>query len=432
MRHAQLPVCVASHTLTGMQKFAAKTNRPRVALLVESSRAYGRGIMTGVAKYVREHQAWSIFYEELSFSDETPAWFKKWKGEGVIMRLENSNVVGLVQRLRVPVVYLRQVKNTAGMPTILTDNAAAGQMCFEHFKERGFRHFAFCGFNGADYSDERRAGYVRSVEQAGLQCHVFSDASMSGKVKMSGSEIEGLKDGAAVARWINQLPKPVGVMACNDVRGQQVLNTCRALGVIVPDDVAVIGVDNDEVLCTLSDPPLSSVVPDTERIGYETAALLARMMHGEKPADTQIFIRPKCAVTRRSTEVLAVEDRQIAAVTRFIREHACEGIDVSDVLRAVPMSRSTLDRRFFTLMNCSPKDEILRVRLNRAKQLLAETDFSLPIIAEKIGLEHAEYLSRIFKKRVGMTPSEFRAQSLLENLRDRLPGHRSLLPPAIN
>lgn len=414
-----------------MKKLVAPTSRPRVALLVESSRAYGRGIMAGVAKYVREHEAWSIFYQELSLCDETPAWFKKWKGEGVITRLENNNVVGLVQRLRVPVVYLRRVKNTAGMPTILTDNAASGAMCFEHFKERGFRHFAFCGFNGADYSDERREGFVRSVEKAGLQCHVFTDSYLSGKVKTAGYEIEGLKDGAAVAHWIKKLPKPVGVMACNDVRGQQVLNTCRALGVIVPDDVAVIGVDNDEVLCSLSDPPLSSVVPDTERIGYETAALLARMMRGEKPSDAQIFIKPKCVVTRRSTEVLAVEDRQIAAATRFIREHACEGIDVSDVLRAVPMSRSTLDRRFFALMNSSPKDEILRVRLNRAKQLLAETDFSLPLIAEKVGLEHGEYLSRIFKKRVGITPSEFRSQAIIQNLRDRLPRRNVSISPAI-
>ncbi len=415
-----------------MSGIVAHTRRPRVALLVESSRAYGRGIMAGVAKYVREHEAWSIFYQELSLCDETPAWFKKWKGEGVITRLENNNVVGLVQRLRVPVVYLRQVKNTAGMPTILTDNAASGEMCFEHFKERGFRHFAFCGFNGADYSDERREGFVRRVEEAGLQCHVFVDSHPPERVRTAAYEIEGLKDGAAVARWIKHLPKPVGVMACNDVRGQQVLNTCRALGVIVPDDVAVIGVDNDEVLCSLSDPPLSSVVPDTERIGYETAALLARMMRREKPSNAQIFIKPKCVVTRRSTEVLAVEDRQIAAATRFIREHACEGIDVSDVLRAVPMSRSTLDRRFIALMKCSPKDEILRVRLNRAKQLLAETDFSLPIIAEKIGLEHTEYLSRIFKKRVGITPSEFRAQSLLQNIKDRLPNRRSLLPPIAN
>lgn len=417
--------------MAGMKPFVTRATRPRVALLVESSRAYGRGILAGVARYIREHEPWSIFYQELSLCDETPDWFKKWKGEGVITRLENNNVVGLVQRLGVPVIYLRKVKDTAGMPTLLTDNGAAGQMCCEHFKERGFRHFGYCGFNGADYSDERRAGFVESVEKLGLRCHIFKEERLVGRAKTAGYENEGLKDALPVANWIRELPKPVGVMACNDMRGQQVLNACRALGVAVPDEVAVIGVDNDEVLCTLSDPPLSSVVPDTERIGYETAALLARMMRGEKAPAEHIFIRPKAVITRKSTEVLAVEDRQIAAVTRFIREHACEGIDVSDVLRAVPMSRSTLDRRFIALMNCSPKDEILRVRLNRAKQLLAETDFPLPVIAEKVGLEHAEYLSRIFKKRVGQTPSEFRARALLQTLRDRLPNGLSFIPPAI-
>ena len=393
-----------------------------MALLVESSRAYGRGILTGVAKYVREHEPWSIFYQELSLCDATPDWFRNWQGEGVITRLENNNVVGLVQRLKVPVVYLRRVKSTAGMPTLLTDNFATGQVCVEHFKERGFRHFAFCGFNGADYSDERRAGFVATVERLGLRCYVFSDRRQAGKVETASYENEGLKDAMAVARWIRHLPKPVGVMACNDMRGQQVLSTCRALGLAVPDEVAVVGVDNDEVLCTLSDPPLSSVVPDTERIGYETAALLTRMMAGGKPPAGEILIPPKAVITRRSTEVLAVEDRQIAAATRFIREHACEGIDVSDVLRVVPMSRSTLDRRFSKLMSCSPKDEILRVRLNRAKQLLAETNLSLTLIADKLGLEHTEYLSRIFKKRVGLTPSEFRYRALVQHARDRLPG----------
>ena len=406
----------------GMKKFVARSpKRPRVALLVESSRGYGRGLLAGIAKFVRENEPWSIFFQELSLCDETPDWFRNWEGEGVMTRLENDNVVGLVQRLHVPVVYLRRVESTAGMPTVLTNNFAAGEMCFEHFKERGFRHFAFCGYNGADYSDERREGFVSSVENIGLRCHVFEEPLSPARSSTDTYENKGLKDGALVADWLKRLPKPVGVMACNDMRGQQVLNTCRALGVVVPDEVAVIGVDNDEVLCTLSDPPLSSVVPDTERIGYEAAALLTRMLHGGKVSDGEIFIKPKCVVTRRSTEVLAVEDRQIATATRFIREHACDGIDVSDVLRAVPMSRSTLDRRFIALMNCSPKDEILRVRLNRAKQLLAETNLSLPLIAEKVGLEHGEYLSRIFKKRVGLTPSEFRIRALVQNSKDKLP-----------
>jgi LacI family transcriptional regulator len=214
------------------------------------------------------------------------------------------------------------------------------------------------------------------------------------------------------------------LMACNDMRGQQVLDACRASDVTVPDEVAVVGVDNEEVLCDLSDPPLSSVVPNAERIGYEAAALLEQMMAGKKVQAKPIFIEPSGVVTRRSTEVLAIEDRPVAAAARFIREHACEGIDVGDVLRAVSMSRSALDRHFIKIMGRSPKDEILRVRLNRAKQLLAETDFSQATIAEKVGLEHVEYLSRIFKKRIGLTPSEFRARAHVQDRADALPAKR--------
>jgi LacI family transcriptional regulator len=392
-----------------MKPIPPSSNRPRVALLVESSRAYGRGVLLGVAKFVRAHDPWSVFFQDLNLCDDTPDWLKHWKGEGIITRLENADIVRVIQRLKVPAVYLRHVRPAAKTPCVLTDNPAVSRLCFEHLKERGFRHFAFCGFNGADYSDERRDAFVKLVEDAALHCHVYTDAAPSPKGNTAKYEGLGLKDGDQVASWIQSLPKPVGMMACNDMRGQQVLDACRALRVMVPEEVAVVGVDNDEVICTLSEPPLSSVVPDTERIGYEASVLLAQMMAGGgPPTNSKVFIEPTGIITRRSTEVLAMEDRQIAAVARFIREHACEGIDVSDVLRVAPLSRSTLDRRFIQIMGHSPKDEILRVRLNRAKQLLTETDFSQALIAEKVGFEHVEYLSRIFKKRVGKTPSEYR------------------------
>ncbi len=386
--------------------------RPRVALLVESSRGYGRGILWGIAKFVREHDPWSIFFQDLNLCDDTPAWLKTWRGEGIISRLENSDVVSVIRRLKLPAVYLRHVSPGSGMPSILADNAAISRLCFEHLKERGFRHFAFCGFNGADYSDERRDAFAKSVSEAGLECHVYSEGTPLAKGDTSQYEGLGLKDGGCVANWIKKLPKPTGLMACNDMRGQQVLDACRATGFASPEEIAVIGVDNDDVLCNLSEPPLSSVIPNAERVGYETAALLSKMMAGFRPDPVETFVEPSGIVTRRSTDVLAMEDRQIAAATRFIREHACLGIDVSDVLRAVPMSRSTLDRRFMKILGRSPKDEILRIRLDRVKQLLAETDFSLALIAEKVGLEHVEHLSRIFKSRLKMTPSEFKAQCL--------------------
>ncbi|HUA39037.1 MAG TPA: DNA-binding transcriptional regulator [Candidatus Sulfopaludibacter sp.] len=399
-----------------MKKFVTPFRRPRVALLVESSRAYGRGLLSGVAKFVRQHDPWSIFFQDLNLCDETPEWLENWKGEGVIVRLENSDIVSVIRCLKVPAIFLRRVEPKAKIPCILTDNVAVSRTGFEHLKERGFRHFAFCGFNGADYSDERKTGFVESVTRAGLRCHVYADAQMSLKNDTAKYEGLGLKDGGRVAAWIQKLPKPVGVMACNDMRGQQILDACRATRVAVPEEVAVVGVDNDEVVCNLSDPPLSSVVPDTERIGYEAALLLSKMMEGGRSWPPEILIEPKGVVTRRSTEVLAMEDRQIAAVARFIREHACEGIDVSDVLRVIPMSRSSLDRRFIKILGRSPKDEILRVRLNRVKQLLAETDFPLSLIAEKTGFEHIEYLSRIFKKKIGITASHFRSHAVVGNV----------------
>jgi LacI family transcriptional regulator len=413
-----------------MKKFNISARRPRVALLVESSRAYGRGILLGVARFVREHAPWSIFFQDLNLCDETPGWLKNWEGEGIITRLENADIVSVIQRLKVPAVHLRHIRPNAGMPCVLTDNVAASRLGFEHLKERGFRHFAFCGFNGADYSDERREGFVELVTKAGLRCHVYTEAQVSLKNDTAKYEGSGLNDGTQVMSWIQKLPKPAGVMACNDMRGQQVLDACRAIRVVVPEEVAVIGVDNDEVVCSLSDPPLSSVQPNTERIGYEAAVFLARMMAGERIASREVFIEPSGIVTRRSTEVLAIEDRHIAKAAWFIREHACAGIDVSDVLRAVPLSRSTLERRFAGVLGHSPKHEILRVRLNRAKQLLSESDFTLDEIAEKIGLAHTEYLGRIFKKKFGLTPARFRAASRSADAADQLKGPPTRLSAA--
>lgn len=404
-----------------MKKASPDSQRPRIALLIESSRAFGRSTLQGVARYVREHTPWSISFQEHSLCDDIPEWFQHWQGEGIIARMESGAVDRFVRQMGAPTVSLRVVPSAPEVPCVLVDHGAVARLAFEHLQERGFRHFAYCGFNGADYSDARRDRFVEHVTQAGFRCHVFGGTPPPGNLNTVKYEEEGLKDGDQVARWIDELPKPIGLMACNDMRGQQVLNACHDIGVEVPDEVAVIGVDNDEVLCDLSDPPLSSVVPNAERIGYEAAAMLDGLMAGKKSRGQRLYVEPEEIVTRQSTEVLAIEDRQIAAAERFIREHACEGIDVSDVVRAVPLSRSTLERRYAAILGYSPKHEILRVRLNRAKQLLAETDFPIASIAEKIGLEHTEYLSVIFKKKMGVTPAEFRYRVRAADAADRLP-----------
>jgi LacI family transcriptional regulator len=187
-----------------------------------------------------------------------------------------------------------------------------------------------------------------------------------------------------------------------------VLDACRGAGLAIPDEVAVLGVDNDELLCELAAPPLSSVMPNTLRTGYEAAALLDRMMRGEAVRPVAHLIPPVGVVARQSTDVLALDDRAVAQAVRFIREHACEGINVGDVLRGVPLSRRVLEQRFRRLLGRTPREEILQVRLARVKQLLTETDLTLYRVAERTGFEHVEYLSVVFKRETGRTPRQFR------------------------
>ena len=200
-------------------------------------------------------------------------------------------------------------------------------------------------------------------------------------------------------------------MACNDPRGQKVLEACRRAGVGVPDQVAVIGVDNDEPFCEVSDPPLSSVVPNHMGIGYEAAAILHGLMHGRRPPRQLIIIPASGVVTRQSTEVLAMEDRDVAAAVHFIREHACEGLSVAGVVEFSPLPRRTLHRRFKESLGHSIHDEIVRARIARAKELLAGSDMQLARVAERAGFKHQEYMGAIFLAQVGLTPAEYRRQT---------------------
>ena len=395
-----------------------RTHRPRVALLIESSRAYGRGLLRGVARYVREHGRWSIFYQERRQGDHSPDWLDQWEGDGIIARVEDRQMAQAIQRTGLPAVDLRGRFTDLGMPLIETDDEEVVRLAVEHFRERGFRHFAYCGFPGANYSDKREALLREHLRAAGHACAVFVPPTPSAEGSTFELEQQGFTHDEALAHWLKQLPQPTGLLCCNDIRGQHVLEICRREGLAVPDELAVLGVDNDEVHCELADPPLSSVILHTEKIGYLAAEQLSRMMENTRAelvsSHRPIFVPPLGIAVRRSTDVLAMEDRSIAAAVRFIREHACEGIQVSDVLRAVPLSRSSLERRFMAALSRTPKEEILRVQLGRAKELLVETDFPLAEIAEKTGFKHPEYLSVIFKIKVGTTPGKFRAMKVGE------------------
>jgi LacI family transcriptional regulator len=287
------------------------------------------------------------------------------------------------------------------LPWFETDDAAIAQLGYEHLKERGFKRFAYCGDARFNWSNWRQEHFQRAVTADGFPCSIFKPR------KQPSADDATLVDD--LERWLLRLPKPIGLMSCYDLLGQQVLDACRRAGISAPEQVAVLGVDNDEMICELCHPPLSSIVPNTQRTGYEAAALLDMMMSGHKAQGRTHLIPPVGVVTRQSTDVLAVEDQHVAQAARFIREHACEGIKVSDVLAAVPQGRRLLESRFKKFLGRTPHDEIIRVQINRVKELLSETDLPLSVIAERTGFSHVEYLSVVFKKKTGEPPSHYRA-----------------------
>ena len=207
---------------------------------------------------------------------------------------------------------------------------------------------------------------------------------------------------------LNRLPRPVGIMACCDIKAQQLLEVCRELDIAVPEEVAVLGVDNDRLLCDLAEPPLSSVICNTHHTGYEAALLLDRTMSGEKIGSKSVLLKPLGIETRQSTDILAIDDPDVAAAVRFIRENATSGINVGDVLREVPLSRRVLENRFRKILGRTPHEEITRLRIDRIKRLLVETDLALSQIAVRTGFQHDEYMTVAFKKAVGMPPRNYR------------------------
>ena len=385
------------------------SERPRVALIVEMSGVYGRQILEGIAKYQRSHRPWSVFLEQRELRAPPPPWLLRRPWDGIICRSTTRSLAQAFLRRGIPAVDLNDLHGGLGLPRIGSDMGAIGRVGGEHLLERGFRHFAYCGFSRETWSDGRREGFCEVVRQAGFECAVYESPWHGRNVPAWD------KDQQRLAAWLRGLPKPLGLMACNDVRGQQVLNACHTLEVHVPEEIAVVGVDNERVLCELCDPPMSSVAPNPERIGYEAASLLDRLMAGQKIATDEMLVPPLGVVARQSSDITRIDDPDVAAALTFIRQNACSGASVEDVVAHLAVSRSILERRFRKHVGHSPQTEIRRVQLKRVKQLLAETDLSLEAIARLAGYVHPEYMSVVFKRVTRATPGQYRDQTRLRS-----------------
>jgi len=380
----------------------------RVAVLVESSRSYGRGLLLGVAQYARERTNWRIDYEERELQSGLPGWLHQWEGSGVLARIEDDAMARGLLGLRVPVVDLRRIARGTTIPAVHTDEPGVARLVLEHFRERGFQHFGFCGFPGVDYSDVRAELLAAELKACGCRCEVYAPPTAAPHTWTVEFEQEGMKSEEHLAWWLEGLPKPVGIMACNDVRGQQVLNACRRAGIAVPEQAAVLGVDNDEVLCGLSDPPLSSVAPDTRQIGYEAAALLDRLMQGEGVRQMDIYVEPLGVVTRRSTDTLVIPHAGAARALSFLRRHYQEPITLKDLAADANVTLRSIQDIFKAHVGHSLHRELDRLRVNRARDMLPDFALKLKTLAAVCGFSNPRHFRRTFLRETGQTPQQYR------------------------
>jgi LacI family transcriptional regulator len=376
---------------------------PHVALIIETSKVYGREILLGISRYLALHGPWSIFTHERGQNDGDPPWLARWKGDGIITRSFDLTLCRRARRRGISVVSLRHLFDRPDFPTVFPDQRLIGERVATHFITRGFRHFGYCGVGGNKaWERSRHAAFTRSVEASGGDWEEYKPTYMAD------AERNWEREQVAMINWLKRLPRPVGIMTAHDSLGVQLLDACRRARIHVPDEVAVVSVDNDPVLCELASPPLSSLDQNAQKLGSEAAALLDRMMKGEKVDATNYFFEPGEVVSRQSSDVVAVKDPNVSKAARFIRENACRHIDGKAIARAAGQSRRALEKKFRAYTGRTPMEEVHAIRLRRIKQLLVETNSILPAIAEQSGFAYHEYMSRFFKKQTGVTPGEYR------------------------
>lgn len=374
----------------------------RIALLLPQDIGYSRAVLRGVQEYAVSKPHW-IFHDAPPTLEVLKP-LREWKPHGIIALLFDAEVASALRRMRKPIVNTTSTLALPKMPLVENDHAAIGRMAAEYFLQRGFRNFGYFGSRWMGSSQSREASFRTVIEAAGhtlATCH--GDYLPRPAVSDSWVQVDRRIDA-----WLTSLPKPVAVLAQNDVPARDLADRCRELGLVIPHEVSLMGVDNDELECHLCHPPLTSIAVPGRRIGIEAARVLDEIFRGRKPDPVHRFFPPVRVVARQSTDTLAVEDEVVASVMRLIHERATDGLTVGEIVRKAKISRRQIERRFREQLGGTPSEEIRRVRVERAKQLLAETDLDMPYIAAAAGFHEPRRLSVVFRDQTGQSPTEFR------------------------
>jgi LacI family transcriptional regulator len=351
------------------------------------------------------HGPWVFYRQDLFYiaQEGEPAklaLLRKWGPQGIISRdlknLEELESWGIPLFVAVAIQPPSPKRNN-----IVTNDHAIGRMAAEHLLERGFHYFGYCGFSNICWSQERGKGFIARIEEEGFRVSLYQQPK-------SRANRLWFREEAILAEWLRALPKPVGIMACNDDRGQHITEACGNAKIKVPYEVAVIGVDNDDQVCDIAYPSLSSVALDVDSAGFKISGLLDRMMEGEKMPPQTVIVQPNRVVIRQSTNIVAVQDKLVSQALNFIHQNAKRLIQVDDVVKFLSVSRSNIQEKFTKTLGRTVYDEIKRVRIDLICQMLIETDLSISDIALSLGYDNTNHIARYFRQKMKMSPLDYR------------------------
>jgi LacI family transcriptional regulator len=377
----------------------------QIAVLVDTSGAYGRGLVRGISRFATEHGPWSLYLEPRDLRSEYPDWLQHWPGHGILARSGTGPLLQRLEESGLPVVELRASRLPHPFPFVGVDNATVGAGVADYLQSRGYRNFGAYLDPSEEYFRQRIEVFQSVLAQFGYPCSVFGAFSDGERPRWDDHQ-------NALARWLVELPKPAAVFACNDQLGFWLLDAARRAGVAVPGELAVIGAGNDEMLCNAAVPSLSSVDLPGDDVGYAAAKLLFEWIQSGKPQPPirEILLPPGQVVPRVSSDAVAITDARLSSALQYIREHAVGPLCVEEVARASSLSRSALERKMRATLARTPLEEIHRVRFGLVEKLLLQTDLTLEQIAERTGFEYPQYMAEAFRLRTGMTPGRFRAR----------------------
>lgn len=382
----------------------------KIAVLIETSRAYGRGIYQGIADYARAHGPWAFTVQERDLRGGIPEWIETWKGDGILCRAFNPELAELLAKAPCPVVDLYGRIQHPGIPWLDTDPAGVAKMATDFYLDAAFTNFAFCGFRGLWFSDQREEAFVAHLKKMGFPCSVYESPSSFESQDVAVRESLHPEGSENIREWVGGLPSGTAILACNDIRAHQLAAAALAAGRKVPDELAIMGVDNDEIICRFANPSLSSVEPDTRHLGFTGAAWLHRLIQGETLPAHSALVPPMRIAERTSTDLIASDDEIFVKALRFIRRLSDQRTQVDDVLAHVSRSRNTVETRFRKILGHSIRDEITLARIRRARILLRQTRWPLHRIADASGFATTAHFCRAFKQANGLTPTQYRSK----------------------